>query len=89
MNIAIITAGGFGQRMGASIPKQFMEVNGKPIILYTLETFNNHPEIGGIVIACCNPFDSLKTMIMGLGELWQSYNGDTLRKHCLYNLFLK
>lgn len=39
--------------MGASIPKQFMEVNGKPIILYTLEIFNNHPEIDGIVIACC------------------------------------
>lgn len=56
MVIALITAGGIGQRMGASIPKQFMEVNGKPIILYTLEIFNNHPEIDGIVIACCKPW---------------------------------
>lgn len=53
MNIALITAGGIGQRMGASIPKQFMEVNGKPIILYTLETFNNHPQIDAIVVVCC------------------------------------
>lgn len=56
MNIAVITAGGIGQRMGANIPKQFMEVNGKPIILYTLEIFNNHPEIDAIVIACCKPW---------------------------------
>lgn len=56
MNIALITAGGFGQRMGASIPKQFIEVNGKPIIIYTLEMFNNHPEIDGIIIVCCKPW---------------------------------
>lgn len=53
MNIAIITAGGIGERMGSNIPKQFMEVNGKPIILYTLETFNNHPQIDAIVVVCC------------------------------------
>ena len=52
MNIAIITAGGYGKRMGASIPKQFIEVNGKPIIIYTLETFNNHPEIDAIIVVC-------------------------------------
>lgn len=38
--------------MGSSIPKQFIEVNGKPIILYTLETFNNHPEIDAIIVVC-------------------------------------
>lgn len=53
MNIAIITAGGTGQRMGSSIPKQFIEVNGKPIILYTLEVFNNHPLIDAIIVVCC------------------------------------
>lgn len=52
MNIAIITAGGYGKRMGTSIPKQFIEVNGKPIIIYTLETFNNHPEIDAIIVVC-------------------------------------
>lgn len=52
MNIAIITAGGSGKRMRSSIPKQFIEVNGKPIILYTLETFNNHPEIDVVIVVC-------------------------------------
>lgn len=53
MNIAIITAGGSGKRMGSNIPKQFLEVNSKPIILYTLEIFNNHPEIDAIIVVCC------------------------------------
>lgn len=56
MNIAIITAGGTGLRMGSNIPKQFLEVNGKAIILYTLEIFNNHPQIDAIIIVCCKPW---------------------------------
>lgn len=52
MNIAIITAGGRGERMGNSIPKQFVEVNGKKIILYTLEVFEKHPQIDAIIIVC-------------------------------------
>ena len=53
MNIAIIFAGGTGQRMNtASKPKQFLELHGKPIIIYTLEHFQNHPEIDGIVLVC-------------------------------------
>lgn len=53
MNIAVIFAGGTGQRMHTkSRPKQFLELNGKPIIIYTLELFDNHPEIDGIVVAC-------------------------------------
>lgn len=53
MNIAIIFAGGTGQRMNtASKPKQFLELHGKPIIIYTLEHFQNHPLIDGIVVVC-------------------------------------
>lgn len=53
MNIALIFAGGSGRRMHTkSRPKQFLEFNGKPIIIYTLELFDNHPLIDGIVIAC-------------------------------------
>lgn len=52
MNIAIITAGGRGERMGNHIPKQFVEVNGKPIILYTLEVFETHSQIDAIIIVC-------------------------------------
>lgn len=51
-NIAIIFAGGSGARMGSGLPKQFIEVNGKPIIIHTLEIFEDHPMIDGIYIAC-------------------------------------
>lgn len=51
MNIAIIFAGGTGKRMNTkSKPKQFLELHSKPILVYTLEKFNNHPEIDGIVL---------------------------------------
>lgn len=53
MNIAVIFAGGSGQRMHTrDIPKQFLEMHKKPIIIYTLEIFEKHPEIDAIVIAC-------------------------------------
>ena len=53
MNFAVIFAGGTGRRMHTkSRPKQFLEYQGKPIIIYTLEVFDNHPMIDGIVVAC-------------------------------------
>ena len=53
MNIAIILAGGIGNRMHAKdIPKQFLLVAGKPIIIYTLEKFENSKEIDIIVVVC-------------------------------------
>ena len=65
MNIGVIFAGGVGARMNTvSRPKQFLALNGKPIIVYTLELFDNHPMIDGIVVACVGewiPF--LKKMI--------------------------
>ena len=52
MNIAAIFAGGSGVRMHTkSRPKQFLELNGKPIIIYTLELFDNHPQVDAIVVA--------------------------------------
>lgn len=52
-NIAVIFAGGSGKRMNAiSRPKQFLELNGKPVVIYTLELFDNHPKIDGIVVVC-------------------------------------
>lgn len=51
-NIAIIFAGGSGARMGSGLPKQFIEVNGKPIIIHTLEIFEEHPQIDKIYVAC-------------------------------------
>lgn len=52
-NVAVIFAGGTGRRMKTvAKPKQFLELNGKPVIVYTLELFDNHPEIDGIVVVC-------------------------------------
>lgn len=51
-NIAIIFAGGSGARMGSGLPKQFIEVNGKPIIIHTLEIFEEHPAVDAIYVAC-------------------------------------
>jgi len=52
-NIAVIFAGGIGRRMNnKALPKQFLKLRGKEIIIYTLEHFENHAEIDGIVIAC-------------------------------------
>ena len=50
--IAVIIAGGSGSRMGQDIPKQFINVNDKPVLLYTLEGFQNHPEIDEIEVVC-------------------------------------
>lgn len=52
MNIAIIIAGGIGSRMGLEIPKQFINVYDKPILIYTLESFEKHPNIDIIELVC-------------------------------------
>lgn len=52
MNIAMIIAGGSGNRMHQDIPKQFLSVNEKPVIIYTLEAFQRHPLIDEIVVVC-------------------------------------
>ena len=53
MNTALIFAGGSGRRMNcAATPKQFLELDGKAIIVYTLEHFQNHPDIDSIAVVC-------------------------------------
>lgn len=52
MNIALIIAGGIGSRVNANIPKQFIEINNKPIICYTIEKFLNNSKIEKILVAC-------------------------------------
>lgn len=54
-NIAVIFAGGTGERMGENTtPKQFLTVKGKPVLAYTLEHFQRHEQIDGIVLAALN-----------------------------------
>ena len=48
MTVAVIIAGGVGSRMGANIPKQFVLVEGKPVLFYTLEAFEKHPQVDAI-----------------------------------------
>lgn len=52
MNYALIIAGGAGNRMGQDIPKQFINVYDKPILIYTLEGFQRHPMIDAIEVVC-------------------------------------
>ena len=51
-NIALVIAGGSGNRMHQDIPKQFLTVNERPVIVYTLEVFEKHPEIDAIAVVC-------------------------------------
>jgi 2-C-methyl-D-erythritol 4-phosphate cytidylyltransferase len=56
MNYVIIIAGGVGSRLGAKVPKQFVEVLGKPVIAYTMEHFQNHPDIDAIELVCVDGY---------------------------------
>jgi 2-C-methyl-D-erythritol 4-phosphate cytidylyltransferase len=59
MNIALLTAGGIGNRMGQDIPKQFMTINEKPVLIYTLEVFQSHPEIDAIAVVCLSGWEPM------------------------------
>ena len=56
MNYVIIIAGGVGSRLGAPVPKQFVEVLGKPVIAYTMDHFQSHPEIDAIELVCVDGY---------------------------------
>jgi len=58
-NIALIIAGGSGNRMHQDIPKQFITVNERPVIIYTLEAFEHHPEIEAIAVVCIEGWDQV------------------------------
>ena len=63
-NYVILLAGGVGKRMGAEIPKQFIEVNGKPIIVYSIENFQRNDQIHKIVVVCVKEWiDHVKQLI--------------------------
>ncbi len=64
-NVVMILAGGVGSRVGASIPKQFIKVNNRPIIAYTIDIFEHHAEIDAIEIVCIkNYLDYIKELII-------------------------
>lgn len=61
MNVALIIAGGVGARMHQDIPKQFITVNEKPVIVYTLEAFQKHVEIDAIAVVCISGWENVLT----------------------------
>lgn len=58
-NIGLIIAGGSGNRMHQNIPKQFITVNERPVIVYTLEAFEKHPEIDAIAVVCIEGWEQV------------------------------
>ena len=71
--IALILAGGKGSRMhNLSLPKQFHEINGKPVVIHTLEVFSNHPRVDAIIVACLEgwiPFLRENILRFGIGKV--------------------
>ncbi len=59
MNVVIVTASGRGTRMHQEVPKQFMPIKNKPLIIYTLEAFQNHPNIDAILISCLSGWEQI------------------------------
>lgn len=93
MNIAIIIAGGVGSRMQMDIPKQFIHIYDKPVIIYTLEGFQRHPEIDAIEVVCLEGWeDTLKDYARqyGITKLkWITTGGSTGQesiRNGMYNL---
>lgn len=76
-NYAIILAGGVGSRVGADRPKQFVEILGKPVLAYTIEAYQNHPEIDGIEVVC------VKSHVDYLKEMVSKYNYNKVKWICL------
>ena len=84
MNVAVIIAGGNGSRMGQDIPKQFINVYDKPVIIYTLESFQKHPEIDAILAVCIDGWHDVLWAYakqFGIDKLkWVVSNGATAQE---------
>lgn len=88
MNYVIIIAGGVGSRLGAPVPKQFVEVLGKPVIAYTMEHFQNHPEIDAIELVCVDGYqDHLKSITekYGITKLLKIVKGGSEYERSIMN----
>lgn len=89
MNIAVIFAGGSGLRMHTkSRPKQFLDLNGKPIIIYTLELFDNHEAIDAIVVACIEswiPFLEKQIRKFEINKVVKIVPGGSSGQESIYN----
>lgn len=91
MNIALIIAGGKGHRMQQEIPKQFLNVNDKPVIIYTLEAFQKHPNIDAIEVVCLDGWHDILWAYakqFGISKLeWVISGGDTAQESIRNGVF--
>ncbi|GAA0783915.1 2-C-methyl-D-erythritol 4-phosphate cytidylyltransferase [Hathewaya limosa] len=88
MNIAIILAGGSGTRMGSDIPKQFIDIYGKPLIIHTIEAFDINPNIDYIAVICKNEFKEDLTIWIrkyGISKVKWIVDGGNTRQESVYN----
>ena len=93
MNVALIIAGGSGHRMGQDIPKQFINVYDKPVLIYTLEGFQRHPMIDAIELVCIDGWHDVARAYakqFGIDKLkWVISGGETGQesiRNGVYNL---
>ena len=89
MNIALIFAGGTGIRMSSkSLPKQFLKYAGKPILIYTLERFEMHPDIDSIAVVCLSGWEKELEKQINRWQIekvkWLTTGGDTSQQS-IYN----
>lgn len=84
MITAMILAGGVGSRVGAGRPKQFVEILGKPVLAYTIEIFQNNPQIDAVEVVCHKEWTNyLREMIQRyhLNKVkWIAEGGDTFQE---------
>lgn len=91
MNVAIILAGGTGTRVGARVPKQFVEINGKPILAYTIDLFQQNPKIDAIEVVChLDWMDHAKEIVQAYHYSkvhWITNGGDTFQESTINAVF--
>ena len=88
MNIAIILAGGSGTRMGSDVPKQFIDIYGKPLIVHTIESFDVNSNIDYIAVVCKKDWqEELKIWVrkFGINKLRWIVDGGETRQESIYN----
>ncbi|MCQ2163632.1 MAG: 2-C-methyl-D-erythritol 4-phosphate cytidylyltransferase [Bacteroidales bacterium] len=88
MNIALLTAGGTGNRMGQDIPKQFMCIDNQPVIIYTLQAFQHHPEIDSIAVVCLSGWDVILQAYANqynITKLKWIFEGGSSNQESIYN----
>lgn len=88
MNYVVIFAGGRGARMGSEIPKQFLTVDGKEIIIHTIEKFDSHESIDGIVVVCLGEYiEKCRELVAenGLRKVLAVISGGGTGQQSIYN----